>query len=254
MRFSLAVSVALLLLVSASFASTSELIQHYQAAVDNPQRPQLDKDKDNKRRPVKLLSFAGIEPGMTVLDIFAADGYYTELLARTLGNSGHVDALNNLAYIDFIGAETIRQRFSDKRLPNATMLTREADDLGLSPERYDRILLMLSFHDLYYVMPSRGWAKVDAQAFIEQLKTSLKSNGELIIVDHSSLPGRGTDDAAGLHRIEADFVKQQMQNWGFDLVEQAGFLQNLDDPMTIPIWDPKVRDRTNRFIFKFRKS
>ena len=54
----------------------------YEAIVASPDRSDGDRQTDQRRQPVKMLAFAGVRPGMKVLDMEANAGYSTELLAR----------------------------------------------------------------------------------------------------------------------------------------------------------------------------
>ena len=59
-----------------------------------PDRSAADRDADKRRDPVPFLSFAGLKPGMKVLDMGAGAGYSTELDARVVGPSGVVYGQN----------------------------------------------------------------------------------------------------------------------------------------------------------------
>src|SRR5947208_10556347 len=55
-----------------------------------PDRSAADRTNDLRRKPGPMLAFIGIRPGMVALDLSAAGGYTTELLARAIGPSGIV--------------------------------------------------------------------------------------------------------------------------------------------------------------------
>ena len=224
------------------------------AALEHAARPSADIEQDAKRRPDQVLRFFELQPGMKVLDMFAGGGYYTELTAYVVGNAGKVDALNNQAYINYVGPEKIHQRFADNRLPNVSVLTQETDALDLPADYYDRIWFFLSFHDLYHVDAKNGWQKIDDARFMQTLRRALKDDGIIAITDHAALPGTPDSSGQELHRIDPQLIKDRMQQWGFVLVKEGDFLQNLDDPMTIPMWDPSVRGRTNRVVMAFSKK
>ena len=57
-----------------------------------PDRSDADHQADKRRDPVPFLAFAGLRPGMKVLDMGAGAGYSTELDARVVGPSGTVYA------------------------------------------------------------------------------------------------------------------------------------------------------------------
>src|SRR5205823_8976440 len=58
--------------------------------VASPDRSETDRTNDLRRKPEQMLAFIGIRPGIVALDLSAAGGYTTELLARAIGPSGKV--------------------------------------------------------------------------------------------------------------------------------------------------------------------
>src|SRR5215212_1084378 len=58
--------------------------------VASPDRSEADRTNDLRRKPEQMLGFVGIRPGIVALDLSAAGGYTTELLARAIGPSGTV--------------------------------------------------------------------------------------------------------------------------------------------------------------------
>src|SRR5271154_1907981 len=56
----------------------------------SPDRSPADRTNDLRRHPQQMLEFIGIHPGIVAVDLSAAGGYTTELLARTIGPSGAV--------------------------------------------------------------------------------------------------------------------------------------------------------------------
>src|SRR5712671_688863 len=54
----------------------------YAALMAAPDRSEADRQADKRRDPVLFLTFAGLRPGMKVLDMGAGAGYSTELDAR----------------------------------------------------------------------------------------------------------------------------------------------------------------------------
>src|SRR6478735_3676989 len=56
----------------------------------SPDRSAADRTHDLRRKPEQMLGFIGIRPGIVALDLSAAGGYTTELLARAIGPAGTV--------------------------------------------------------------------------------------------------------------------------------------------------------------------
>lgn len=50
--------------------------------VASPDRSAADRANDLRRKPSPMLAFIDLQPGMVALDLSAAGGYTTELLAR----------------------------------------------------------------------------------------------------------------------------------------------------------------------------
>ena len=59
-----------------------------QAAIAGPQRSDANKARDKYRHPLETLSFFGIKPDMTVVEISPGTGWYTEILAPFLKDHG----------------------------------------------------------------------------------------------------------------------------------------------------------------------
>src|SRR5262245_30616661 len=89
MGFGPAAAVAIGCLAAAPLPSSA---QDYTALIAAPDRSDADRQTDQRRAPVKLLSFTGVKSGMTVLDMGSGGGYSTELMARAVGSGGKVYA------------------------------------------------------------------------------------------------------------------------------------------------------------------
>ena len=79
-----------LLIVFSNAAQAIDITELTAALVSDPGRPEADKARDAGRRPAHVLDFLGIEDGMTVIDLVAAAGYYTEVLSHPVGPNGRV--------------------------------------------------------------------------------------------------------------------------------------------------------------------
>ena len=58
------------------------------AAIAGAQRSDANKARDKYRHPLETLSFFGIKPDMTVVEISPGAGWYTEILAPFLKDHG----------------------------------------------------------------------------------------------------------------------------------------------------------------------
>jgi ubiquinone/menaquinone biosynthesis C-methylase UbiE len=125
-------------------------------------------DRDGWQRPDEVVAALGLEVGQSVADIGAGPGYFTLRLARTVGASGRVYAVEVVA--DMVGV--LRQRIDEAGLGNVTpVLARDADSL-LPPASCDRILVVDTFHHF-----------PDGVAYLRHLGGALRRGGVLANVD-----------------------------------------------------------------------
>ena len=232
--------------------TTVETVSVYEAAVNNPARSEKDRDRDAARKPAEVLEFFGIEPGMKVLDLFSGGGYYTELLSYVVGPEGRVAAHNNEAYAQYVGDEVIT-RYGNDRLPNIEVLMAENNELKLAANEYDAVMMILTFHDIFYVDPNNGWPKIDGAVLLAELYNAMKPGAVLGIVDHHAKVGSPRETGGTLHRIDPAIVIADMQAAGFVLESRSDLLENTDDDYDKNMADPAVRGKTSRFVMRFTK-
>lgn len=237
---------------SAPAAATAIDPAIYAAALANPQRLPGDLQRDAARKPAQVLQFVGIAPGMNVLDMFSGGGYYAEIISSVVGPEGRVVAHANTAYLQFVGEE-FAARHAPDRLPNVTVLMAENNELELDENQFDGIMMVLSFHDTYWISPENNWAEIDRAALLAELYASLKQGGTITVIDHQAEPGSPGESGGTVHRIDRAIALANFEQAGFVLDAESDLLRNPNDDYSKGVFDPSVRGNTDRFILKFRK-
>jgi len=222
------------------------------AALKNPQRRPADRTQDDRRKAAAVLEFFGIQPGMAVLDLYSGGGYYAELLSYLVGPEGRVVAHNNTPYLSFAGTE-VAERYREGRLPNVEQLIAENNELDLPVQRFDAVVMIKAYHDVYFVDDEIGWARIDRPEFLREVFDSMKPGAVLGIVDHAAAPGAAPESGGTLHRIDPEVIKSDMKAAGFVLEAQSAILRNPKDDYSTRVFDDSVRDRTDRVVMRFRK-
>jgi predicted methyltransferase len=232
---------ALLILAGCAAApAPSVLPERIAAIVASPDRSAADRTNDVRRKPAEMLAFIGVREGMVALDISAAGGYTTELLARAVG-PGRVYGQTR--------APDPRQRLAERAknpaAGNIIPVVRPFDNPvppELASNALDLVTLMFNYHD---------FANVDRAQMNRNVFAALKPGGLYVIADHSGRPGTGISESNTLHRIEEAFLRKEVEAAGFQLVAEGGFLRNPNDPRDRET--PEPAQPKDEFVLKFRK-
>ncbi len=217
------------------------------ADLASPDRPQEDRDRDAGRKPAEVLAFLGIEPGMTVMDLIAAGGYYTEVLSRAVGPTGKVFAQNPPVVLEFrdgANDKAMTQRLADGRLSNVERVDQDLVDVELPAGSLDAAITALNFHD---VLQNGGEAA--AAGMLAKVKELLKPGGVLGVVDHVGVAG---NDNAELHRLDMEVGVPILEAAGFDIAS-SDLLRNPEDDHSLLVFDPTIRGQTDRVLYKLTK-
>lgn len=233
-------------------AAAAELPAHLAEAVNAAERTDADRERDARDRPGELMEFAGVTPGMRVADIYGAGGYWTELLARAVGPEGRAMLVNNIGYW-FPARESHKLRFGDGRLPNVEQYVVENCDMKLAADSVDLAIVVMAYHDLYFVSEQQGWPAIDAGAVLAQWHAALKPGGRLLVVDHAAADGTGKAHAQDLHRIDEAFARADFEAHGFKLEKTWEGLRHPGDDHTLNVFDEAIRGKTDRFVHLYRK-
>lgn len=224
----------------------------YDAAVANPSRPAADRKRDPIDHPAEVLRLTGIGPGMTVADVLAGDGYYSEIVSNLVGANGKVLLINNAAFDKW--SDGLEKRIEGNRLPNVTHQTVDLNDMKMAPGSLDAVLLVKVYHDMYWVDNEGTWPKVNVASVLDQLNKALKPNGVLLLVDHSAVKGHGKSDAGSLHRVEEDYALKDFKAHGFKLADKSDVLRMPKDARDQITYKGAMVGKTDRFVLVFRKA
>ncbi len=251
-NISSAISVLLFLSAGLSLPANAEEapVPEIAAALAQPDRAARDREADVRRKPAEVLGFFGLQPGMTVLEMFAGGGYYTEILSRVVGDAGMVWAHNNTPYLEY-AKEEITARFTPDRPANVKPLTAENNELELPPETFDLALLILAYHDVYHVHEESGWFAIDGPKMLAEIYQSMKPGAILGVVDHVAEAGAPASTGETLHRIDAALMKKEIVAAGFVFDGESDVLRNPADDVTRHAFDPESRGKTDRVVYRF---
>ena len=207
---------------------------------------------DESRKPAELLTFFGLRQGMQVLDMFGANKYWSEIIAPAIGPTGHVTVWQAS---QFLNAD--RQKAFDEfaaKHPNVSLISSPFEAPNLPKGKFDFAIINLDYHDVYWENPQRKVVKMDPDAWLKTFYAAMKPGATVGIVDHVANPNndaRATVDK--LHRIDPEVLKADFKRTGFVLAGTSDMLRNPADDHSLLVFDPKIRGKTDRVVFKFKK-
>jgi len=252
MRPLLIAAAASLALTGAALAAApaSVTIPPYVArAMADPERVG-DKHNDARRHAAEIVAFSGARPGAKVVDLIPGSGYFSKVFSKVVGPAGRVyaiwpDEYDRESHPD---SDKLRQLAKQAGFRNIVVLTQPAKAFA-TPEPVDVVFTSQNYHD--YPDPFMG--RLDPMVFNRAVYRSLKPGGVFLVVDHIAQAGSGMRDTDTLHRIDPQTVKAQVTAAGFVYAGKLDVLRNSADNHRLKVFDPKVRGRTDQFVFKFVK-
>ncbi|MCF2513612.1 methyltransferase [Sphingomonas sp. G124] len=205
---------------------------------------------DESRKPAEVLKFLGLQKGMWVADPFGGNLYWAEITAPAVGPKGRVTIWEPKQFYD---QKTYDNYMALKvKQPNVWMRVSpfEAPDL---PGKYDFMLINLDYHDVYWESAKYGITRMEPDQWLKVVYDAMKPGAVVGVVDHVAAPGDTRETVEKLHRIDPATVKADFKRAGFVLEAESNLLRNPADDHSKLVFDPAIRGKTDRFIFKFRK-
>jgi predicted methyltransferase len=182
--------------------------------IESDDRPAAEAERDQYRNPYETLTFFGIEPDMTVIEISPGGGWYTEILGPYLADEGKLVAAHWNMDQDELpsyyepGMATYKERISAERFGEVEIIAfdpPEMVNLG-EPGSAD---MVLTFRNVHSYAGDDSFRDVAKAAF-----EVLKPGGVFGVVGH-----RAPEDAE--HDPRSGYIKQ---SWVVGIAESSGFV------------------------------
>ncbi len=171
-------------------------------------------NRDSWQRVPDVLAALAIGEGSRVADVGAGSGYFIEHLARQVGASGAVYAVE----ISERALSQLRRLVEDRGLDNVQVVRGEIDDPMLPEGTLDAILVVDAYHEM-----------TEYEAMLAGMHRALKPGGRLVLLDmipRDSAQSRGQQTSD--HRLGIDLVAQEVRRAGFELVQREAEFTNRD--------------------------
>jgi len=129
---------------------------------------QLNPARKKWQKPETLVRALRLRPGQMVAEIGAGPGYFTPRLARAVGRSGHVFAVDPEAQV----LDVLRARMARAGVKNVTPVLSREDDPMLPRGRCQVAIIINAYHHMHR-----------APAFLRRLRAALPRGARVINVD-----------------------------------------------------------------------
>ncbi|MCL2813397.1 MAG: methyltransferase domain-containing protein [Oscillospiraceae bacterium] len=174
-------------------------------AFNNPARERWEKTN-------QMLDCINIKPGEIIADVGCGSGYFTYKFANLTGPSGKVYATEiNKDALSYV--ESLRDKYNLNIIPVVSAL----NDAKLPDGQFDKIYMCSMYHAVY--VASIEFVK---DGFIGSIKTALKDDGKLIVVDNE-ITREGVPDYHG-SGIDRRLAISQLEHYGFRLTDEKQFI------------------------------
>ncbi len=201
--------------LATGFAATAQADDALKAAIASKDRTAENATRDAARHPYETLTFFGIKPNMTVVELSPGGGWYTEILAPYLRDKGKLIVAGESPTSTSEGARKYATRLTTKLESNPGMYGKVQRGVFEVPRTYniapagsaDMVVTFRNIHN----WTGAGDDKV--KEIFKNVYTVLKPGGVFGVVDHRAPAGKPVNPKSGyLH--EAEVIK---------MVEAAGF-------------------------------
>jgi predicted methyltransferase len=167
-----------------------------------------DPARDAWQSPDLVVRLLELKPGQTVADIGAGTGYFNPHLARAVGTTGKVIAVD----VEPALIAHLAERARRDHTPQVEARLATADDARLQAAEVDAVLMVDTYHHLN-----------DRVAYFRRLRDAVKPGGTLTVVDFKP----GADPAVGppeSHRIPISQVEAELSEAGWRPVSAGDML------------------------------
>lgn len=170
----------------------------------------------------EIVAALGLEDKQRVADIGAGTGFFSEMLARAVGENGLVWALE----ISPKFLEHLRERFSKAELSQIEVVENSDRTTGLAESSIDLAFVCDVYHHFEY-----------PKAMLQNLKYVLTPGGSLVVIDFNRIPGETDPWILDHVRAGKDVFRAEIEAAGFRFKDEIE-IEGLEDNYILRFTNP----------------
>ncbi|MPZ77727.1 MAG: methyltransferase domain-containing protein [Deltaproteobacteria bacterium] len=176
-------------------------------------------DRDQWQQPERVIQSLQIRPGAVVADLGSGSGYFALRLAKAVGTTGKVYAVD----IDSAINKALKERAKKEHVGNIDVLLAKPNDPRL-PEPVDLIFTSNTYHHID-----------DRISYFAGLREYLRPSGKIAVIDYDR---RAWLEGLLRHYTPKEFIKREMEQAGYKLQNDFDFLERQSFLVFVPRSDP----------------
>lgn len=187
-------------------------------------------ERDTWMPVAEIFELAGIEKGLKVADIGCNEGYLTMHLAKAIGESGKVFAVDVKEYL----LTKLERHLEDRDINNVQVILGDYDNPKLPIGSLDVVIIMDTYHEMD-----------DYKDIMKHVHASLKPGGKLVIMEKLKnwVKNGSRNEQTQAHTLSPKYVKKEMKSAKFKVINEV---RNMGD------WEND--DRKEMWILVAEKS
>ncbi|MGD2153989.1 MAG: class I SAM-dependent methyltransferase [Gemmatimonadales bacterium] len=164
------------------------------------------RNRDSWQRVPDVIAALAIGAGSRVADVGAGSGYFTAYLAREVGASGRVFAVD----ISERSLSQLRRLAEDEAFENIEVVRGAIDDPRLPAGSLDAVLVVDAYHEM-----------TESEAMLAGMFKALKPGGRLVMIDFIPAdPSQSRARQTARHELSIDIVEEELRELGFEVLDR----------------------------------
>ena len=196
------------------FSLASLSAHNLEQSVNSEDRSPDNVARDIYRHPYETLSFFGIKPDMTVVELNPGGGWYTEILANYIHYPGTLITAQGSYYL-----ERFEKKISSKPMYGRVEIVNLNSHLA-EPNSVDAVITFRNLHN---------WLGADMDSIFRSSFKALKPGGSFGVVEHRAKPGTDFETMKTSGYVTEDHAIEVALKHGFELVEKSEINANPKD-------------------------
>ncbi len=171
----------------------------------------------------QILEWAGVDHGDTVADIGCHEGYLSMHLARKVGESGRVFAVD----VREDRVQSLKRNALERNFNHVVGIVGKPANPMLPQAAVDVVFLMDTYHEI-----------AAYREMLEHLRNSLKPGGRIVVLEKLKAYARekSREEQASAHTLSPEYVREELIHAGFDIIQEFDDLGHWENEPDKTIW------------------